>query len=90
MAFTYRLELEDGTPAEPATLDTATPSWHEGDEIPLRTGQGFASSPLGRERRWRTTACWSSRPPSKSGPASASLLDGKGRAATRPGLDLAA
>jgi hypothetical protein len=32
--FTYRLELEDGTPADPPTLETATPTWRSGDEIP--------------------------------------------------------
>jgi hypothetical protein len=35
MAFTYRLELEDGTPADPPTLDTAVPTWGVGDTIPL-------------------------------------------------------
>jgi hypothetical protein len=35
MAFTFRLELEDGTPADPPTLSTAVPHWHEGDVIPL-------------------------------------------------------
>jgi hypothetical protein len=33
--FTYRLELEDGTPADPPILDTATPTWRIGDTIPL-------------------------------------------------------
>jgi hypothetical protein len=33
--FTYRLELEDGTPASPPTPETATPTWRSGDEIPL-------------------------------------------------------
>jgi hypothetical protein len=27
MAFTYKLEHEDGTPADPATLHTAVPMW---------------------------------------------------------------
>ncbi len=35
MAFAYRLEHEDGTPAEPPTLATAVPNWRSGDEIPL-------------------------------------------------------
>jgi hypothetical protein len=35
MAFTYKLELEDGTPADPPTLDTAVPNWSRGDTIPL-------------------------------------------------------
>jgi hypothetical protein len=33
--FTYRLELEDGTPADPPTFETATPTWGIGDTIPL-------------------------------------------------------
>jgi hypothetical protein len=33
--FTYRLELEDGTPAEPPRLDTAVSTWRIGDTIPL-------------------------------------------------------
>jgi hypothetical protein len=37
MAFIYKLglELEDGTPANPPTLDTAVPNWQAGDTIPL-------------------------------------------------------
>ena len=35
MAFVYRLELADGTPAEPPTLNTAVPTWRAGDTIPL-------------------------------------------------------
>ena len=27
--------LEDGTPAEPPTLDTAVPNWRAGDTIPM-------------------------------------------------------
>jgi hypothetical protein len=33
--FTYRLEREDGTPADPPTFETATPTWGIGDTIPL-------------------------------------------------------
>jgi hypothetical protein len=35
MAFTFRLELEDGTPADPPVLHTAVPNWQVGDTIPL-------------------------------------------------------
>jgi hypothetical protein len=35
MAFTYRLELKDGTPADPPRLETAVPTWRAGDTIPL-------------------------------------------------------
>lgn len=34
-AFLYRLEQEDGTPADPPTLRTAVPTWNAGDTIPL-------------------------------------------------------
>jgi hypothetical protein len=33
--FIFRLEHQDGTPAEPPVLHTAVPNWHEGDTIPL-------------------------------------------------------
>ena len=35
MAFIYRLELEDGTPADPPILRTAVSAWSPGDTIPL-------------------------------------------------------
>jgi hypothetical protein len=35
MAFTFKLELEDGTPVDPPVLHTAVPTWHAGDTIPL-------------------------------------------------------
>jgi hypothetical protein len=35
MAFTYQLEREDGTPADPPTFDTSIPTWRPGDTIPL-------------------------------------------------------
>ena len=35
MAFMFRLEHEDGTPADPSTLTSAVPDWHAGDAIPL-------------------------------------------------------
>jgi hypothetical protein len=35
MAFTYTLEHEDGSPAEPPTFKTAVPNWSPGDTIPL-------------------------------------------------------
>ena len=33
--FLFRLELEDGTRADPPTFETAVPTWHAGDTIPL-------------------------------------------------------
>jgi hypothetical protein len=35
MAFTFQLEREDGTPADPPTLRAAVPNWSPGDTIPL-------------------------------------------------------
>jgi hypothetical protein len=35
MAFVYRLEQEDGSPADPPTFKTAPPNWSAGDTIPL-------------------------------------------------------
>ena len=35
MSFTYALEHEDGSPAEPPTFRTAVPTWNPGDTIPL-------------------------------------------------------
>lgn len=39
MAFTYKLEHEDGTPADPPSFHTAVPTWHLGDTIPLAPGR---------------------------------------------------
>ena len=33
--FYFRLENEDGTPADPPVLHTAVPNWQAGDTIPL-------------------------------------------------------
>jgi hypothetical protein len=41
MAFTYKLVLEDGTPADPPTFVTAVPTWHEGDRVLIRPGFEF-------------------------------------------------
>jgi hypothetical protein len=35
MAFTFKLEHKDGTPADPPALHTAVPNWSPGDTIPL-------------------------------------------------------
>jgi hypothetical protein len=34
-AFVFRLEREDGTPADPPTFRTAVPNWRAGDTIPI-------------------------------------------------------
>jgi hypothetical protein len=33
--FLFKLETEDGTPAEPPSLSSAVPNWRPGDTIPL-------------------------------------------------------
>ena len=35
MAFRFRLQHEDGTPADPPTLKAAVPDWRAGDTIAL-------------------------------------------------------
>jgi hypothetical protein len=35
MAFLFKLETEDGRPAEPAELHAAVPNWRAGDTIHL-------------------------------------------------------
>jgi hypothetical protein len=35
LEFRYKLEREDGTPADPPSLSTAVPMWRPGDTIPL-------------------------------------------------------
>ena len=38
-AFTYKLEQEDGAPADPPTFQTAVPTWGVDDTIPLAPGR---------------------------------------------------
>jgi hypothetical protein len=40
MSFTFKLEHEDGTPADPPTLHTAVPNWAAGDTILLGPARG--------------------------------------------------
>ena len=47
MAFQFRLEHDDGTPADPPTLKAAVPDWRAGDTIALGPG---LTSPLGRDK----------------------------------------
>jgi hypothetical protein len=39
MAFTFKLEHPDGTPADPPTLRSAVPNWAIGDKIPFGPGK---------------------------------------------------
>ena len=36
-----KLELEDGTPADPPTFTAAVPNWKTSDEIPLGGGESY-------------------------------------------------
>ena len=38
-AFAFKLEREDGTPADPPTLKAAVPNWSAGDTIPFGPGK---------------------------------------------------
>ena len=35
MAFTFKLEREDGTPADPPSFRSVVPRWEPGDTIPV-------------------------------------------------------
>jgi hypothetical protein len=39
--FIFKLELEDGTPADPPTFTAAVPNWKAGDTIPLGPGRSL-------------------------------------------------
>jgi hypothetical protein len=39
MAFTFKLEHPDWTPADPPTLRSAVPDWSIGDKIPFGPGK---------------------------------------------------
>jgi hypothetical protein len=41
MAFAFRLERADGTPADPPTFKTVVPNWQPGDSIPLGDGRNL-------------------------------------------------
>jgi hypothetical protein len=59
MAFQFKLEHNDGTPANPALLKTAVPNWQAGDTIPLPRGTlrvRDASRARGSRRRRGPTA----------------------------------
>jgi hypothetical protein len=38
-SFAFKLEHEDGTPADPPTFSTAVPNWSPGNTIPLGGGR---------------------------------------------------
>jgi hypothetical protein len=39
LGFVFKLELADGSPADPPTFKTAAPNWRAGDTIPLSPGR---------------------------------------------------
>jgi hypothetical protein len=50
--FTYRLVLEDDTPADPPKFSTAVPTWHEGDTFMVRPGCEFRIVRLAASDDW--------------------------------------
>jgi hypothetical protein len=40
-SFAFTLEREDGTPADPPTLQAAVPNWRPGDVIALGAGRSL-------------------------------------------------
>ena len=40
-SFAYKLEYEDGTPAEPPSFKTSVPTWRADDVIPLGQGRSL-------------------------------------------------
>ena len=40
-SFAYKLEHEDGTPADPPFFQTSVPTWRAGDAIPLGQGRSL-------------------------------------------------
>ena len=45
-SFAFKLEHDDGTPADPPSFQTSVPTWRAGDAIPL--GQGRTLSVIDR------------------------------------------
>jgi hypothetical protein len=68
MTITFKLEREDGTPAEPASFRTSVYRWSPGDVIPL--GASRSLRVLGvRGSHTRSRWSWSHRPPRPSRPS---------------------
>jgi hypothetical protein len=57
MAFTFKLDLDDGTPADPPVLHPAVPTWQAGDNIPLGPDGRSASSKPGLAEIPRRSRC---------------------------------
>ena len=51
--FTFKLELDDGTPADPPTFITAVTNWKAGDTLGLGPGRSLVFS--GRGRRFSSS-----------------------------------
>ena len=57
MPFAYKLEHEDGSPADPSTFSTAAPNWNPGDTIPLGVAGRSAWSRRGPAPNRTMTPC---------------------------------
>jgi hypothetical protein len=60
MAFKYRLELENGEPADPPTLASAVPNWKAGDIIHLGAPAACSASLMCGHNEIRSSATRSS------------------------------
>jgi hypothetical protein len=68
-AFTFKLELADGTPTDPPTLKAAVPDWQAGNTITLGPGRTLRVVRRGLRRDQTATrflCSWSKRPGLKS------------------------
>jgi hypothetical protein len=56
MAFTYKLVLEDGTPAEPPKFVSSEPNWHVGAKVLIRPGTEYRIVAIDQAADWH--AVW--------------------------------
>jgi len=61
MPFAYRLELEDGTPADPPTLKAAVPNWRPGDLITLSRARALRVVDIRDDDADQAPCSWSKR-----------------------------
>jgi hypothetical protein len=66
MAFTYKLEREDGSPADPPTYRSSTLNWRQGDKIPLNAERTLHVLGV-RDDDADQTACAGRRGPARIG-----------------------
>jgi hypothetical protein len=69
MVFSFRLENEDGAPADPPALKAAVPNWGPGDTIALGPGRMLRVIALGltKDQAANPFPCSSSRRQARKG-----------------------